>query len=304
MKSNISVVINVVDAEVPLLEEALQSVYGFASEIVLIDMTILNQKILKELAKKYKMVVYTHKLVPYVEPVRNFGISKAQGKWILILDPDERINKKLAKKLIKISQNDECDYLNIPRKNIIFNKWIKYSRWWPDYNVRFFKKDKVEWGKKIHSIPVTNGVGKDLLPKERNAIEHWHYSSIEQFIERMNRYTTQQAQNMFDEGKKFAWYMVVTKPSQEFNSRFFMGKGYKDGLHGLVLCSLQSFSEMVSIVKLWQLEKFYEKSLSPLDFASTFRKIKKDQNYWISEMLVTSSNKIKFLERLRRKYKI
>lgn len=301
--TNISVVINVVDAELPFLEGALSSVKILASEIVLIDMTFEKKAELAKIAKKFNACVYSHTFVLYVEPVRNFGISKANGDWILIMDPDERLNPRLIKKLKTIVSKNECDYLNIPRKNMVFGKWIKHSRWWPDYNVRFFKKGKVEWGERIHSIPVTSGIGKDLLPKEKNAIEHLHYSTVEQFIERMNRYTTQQAKNLHSENVKFSWYKILSVPVKEFNSRFFMGEGYKDGLHGLALCSLQSFSEMVTIVKLWQLEKFFEKSLNADSIASEFRKNIREQNYWISDLLIKTSS-FNFIERIRRKLKM
>lgn len=302
--NKISTVVNVVDAEVDFLPDCLNSVKSFSSEIIIVDMSFEKKDELEKIAKKYNAKVYSHPFVSYVEPARNFGISKVTNDWILIIDPDERIGRKLSRKLQKIVVNNEADYVNIPRKNIIFNKWIQHSRWWPDYNVRFFKKGKVEWGNRIHSIPITNGVGIDLLPNEKNAIEHLHYSSIEQFIERMNRYTTQQAKNLYDEGASFAWTSILTKPLSEFNSRFFKGQGYKDGVHGLVLCSLQSFSELVSVFKLWQLYKFQEKSLKIQDVYKIYKQNQKENNYWISDLLIKENKGLNIKARIKRKLKI
>ena len=172
----ISVVISVVDQEVSALPRALSSVVKIASEIILIDMTSSDK--LFEIAREFHAKVYKHNLVPYVEIVRNLGITKAEGKWILILDPDEKVSNELVAKIKRIILHKEADYYRLPRKNIIFGKWIKHSRWWSDHNVRFFKKDMVTWTETIHGVPITQGDGLDLEPKEELAIVHHHYDSI------------------------------------------------------------------------------------------------------------------------------
>jgi (heptosyl)LPS beta-1,4-glucosyltransferase len=212
------------------------------------------------IAKKFGAKVFMHDPMGYVEPARNFALSLASSDWILILDADEKIPQTLSSKIKKIINNsDSADYYAVPRKNVIFGKWMKHSRWWPDYNIRLFKKGKVEWENTIHSIPRTQGDGNDLPHKEKYAIIHNNYSSIDQFVSRMNRYTTIQANTLSSEGYKFHWDDIIKKPFSEFFSRYFSGQGYKDGLHGLALALLQSFSELVLYLKLWQLNKCEEK---------------------------------------------
>lgn len=187
----ISVVITAVNGEEKYLGSCLASVRGFVDEIVVVDMS--SGKEIEKIAKKYKAKIFSHELVNYVEPVRNFGISKAKGKWILILDPDEEISGSLEDKLGEIVEDNTADYVRLPRKNIVFKKVLRHSRWWPDYNIRFFKKGFVSWDEIIHSVPMTEGRGMDLEAKDELAIIHNHYETVEQFIERMNRYTTVQA---------------------------------------------------------------------------------------------------------------
>ena len=116
----ISVIINVIQAEIVDLPRALASVKPFASEIVIIDMTLPGSGVTK-IAEKYNAIVYRHPFVNYVEPVRNFGNSKASHEWILIVDPDEVIEKSLATKLVNIAAKPGASYFRIPRK--------KYTIW-------------------------------------------------------------------------------------------------------------------------------------------------------------------------------
>lgn len=283
---NISAVVNTRNEEKNL--EGCLKALQFADEIIVVDME--SEDNTKKIAKSFTDKVYDHKMVGYVEPARNFAISKAIGSWVLIVDADERIPITLANKLIQITQEDEVDFVRIPRKNLIFGQWTQHSRWWPDYNIRFFKKGTVEWQNEIHSIPVTTGVGINLDPEEDFAIEHHHYNSIDEYFERSLRYSSQQAKELINSGYKFDAKDLLGKPISEFISRFFAGEGYKDGLHGLVLAFLQFFSVMLIYLKVWQHEGHEPKKAG--FFTPVWQKIFvekfKELRYWFLTVLIQS----------------
>lgn len=258
MENKISVVINTINEE-ENIKRAIDSV-SWADEIVVCDMHSEDKT--KEIAEKLGAKVIFHRRENYVERARNFAISKASNEWILVLDPDEEIQPTLVKRLQQIAVNTKrIDHVRIPRKNIIFGHFLKHSGWWPDYNIRFFKKDKVRWTDEIHRPPLASGMGLDLEAEEQYAIIHHSYGSIAQYLERMNRYTTIQANELNKQGNKFTWKNLFEEPLNEFLSRFFALEGYKDGLHGLVLSLLQAFSFLIVYLKLWEMDKFKEQEI-------------------------------------------
>lgn len=299
MASRISVVINAQDVE-KNLPRALASIKNIADEIIVIDQGSTDKT--SEIAKNFGAKVFSHDKVEYVELARNFAISKAGGEWILILDPDEEVSDGLAKKIKEITKKGGVDYYRIPRKNIIFGNWIKHSRWWPDMNIRLFRKGRVSWNEVIHAVPMTQGVGADLEEKEDLAIIHHNYDSIDEYITRMNRYTAQYAGMKISEGYKFSWKDIVVKPVGEFLSRYFYGQGYKDGIHGLALSLLQSFSELSIYLKIWQHEKFPEQDPKLGEVVDLLRDQERDLHYWESDALYKESGT--FTDRIRRKLKI
>lgn len=283
----ISVVVNTRNEE-GNIEHCLKSARQLADEIVVVDQHSTDKT--AALAKKLGAKVYLHKHTKYVEPARNFALSKATGDWILVLDADEEIPPTLVKKLQALAKDSKgITFFGLPRKNIIFGKWIKYSRWWPDHVVRFFKKGSVTWSEKIHSVPFTKGKGHDLETKESNAIIHHNYQSISQYLERMNRYTDVQAEELIESGYKFSWQDLIKKPSAEFFSRFFAGEGYKDGIHGLVLALLQAFSEAVKYLKVWEKQGFKKEELPFTDFVLEMKKLGKETGYWLKTTLVNQA---------------
>jgi len=273
----ISVVVNTWNEE-KNIGRCLDSVREFADEIVVCDMESTDRTV--EIAKKFGAKIYSHKLTNYVEPARNFALRQAWGKHILVIDADETLTESLASQLKRIAKQNEADYVEIPRKNIIFGKWILHSRWWPDYNIRFFKKGKVNWSDKIHTPPETQGLGRRLEAEEKNALIHYHYETVSQFIERLNRYSAIQAENLIAGGYKFIWSDLIRKPADEFLSRFFAGQGYKDGLHGLVLATLQAFSEFVLYLKVWEKEGFIPKERILSEFNLEVKKSIEDLGFW------------------------
>ncbi|MBI2196441.1 glycosyltransferase family 2 protein [Candidatus Daviesbacteria bacterium] len=285
MVSQISVVINTLN-ESRNIKRVIESL-DWADELVVVDdgsedktIEILNE--LKTRIKKLK--VFQHQGEGYVEPARNYAISKASNEWILILDADEVITETLSKKLVEIVKRmKQIDYVRIPRKNIIFGHFIQESMWWPDYNIRFFKKGKVRWSDKIHRPPEVLGQGLDLPAEEKNAIIHCSYGTISEFLERMNGYTTVQAAELKKNRYKFDWKDLFEKPLNEFLSRFFANRGYKDGLHGLVLSFLQAFSFLVVYLKLWESNNFKEQDINLTELKDQINKSSEGINYWIKK---------------------
>jgi (heptosyl)LPS beta-1,4-glucosyltransferase len=279
-KPLVSAVINVRN-EASNLAKCLKSLQGFANEIIVIDMHSTDDSV--KIAQEYGAVVYPYRWLKYVEPARNFGLSKASGQWIILLDPDEYLQKSLKQELIKITKRTDINWVKIPRKNFIFNKWIRHCRCWPDYLIRFFRSKHVTWKNDIHSQPITKGSGLTILDSERLAIRHQNYSTISHYLYQTIRYSHIQADELKTSGYKLKISDLILKPIQEFNSRFYFAEGFKDGVHGLVFCLLQSFSICLIYIRLWEKNGFTDKVLSKESFVSAVQEANFEHSHWFTK---------------------
>ncbi len=271
------------------LPKMLDSVKDLADEIVIVvddDSSDNTEKI----AKKYTKKVYTQKHVGIVEPLRNFAIGKATGDWILLLDADEIVTLELGARIQEIVKNNNSDYVLIPRKNIIFGKWITSDHWWPDYVYRLFKKDAIKWDDAIHSVPFTRGQEERIEPKEDLALVHYNYPSVENFIEKLNRYTQAQKDLLIQKGYRFTVADLILKPTEEFIRQFFARKGYRDGIHGMALSLLQAFSEFVLYLKVWGEEGFVQENVKPEFPKETLMSKFGDYRWWEYQVKIDSSD--------------
>jgi glycosyltransferase involved in cell wall biosynthesis len=300
-KTLVSVVINTLNEE-KNIKRCLKSVGNFADEIIVVDMHSEDKTV--KIAEDFGAKVYQHERTGYVEPARNFAIGKAEGKWILVLDADEKLPKSLAKKLTAIAKGEtskDPDCVLIPRKNIILGKWMKNSRWWPDYLPRFFKRGKIDWPEQIHQQPSLSGKKIYTLPDtEKMAIIHYNYESLNQFLERNQRYAKIQALELVkDKNYQLSHKDLIISPLNEFLSRFFAGEAYKDGTHGLALSLLQAWVNLLTYLKVWEHQNYEEKSLEPRWAKEILAEAIYQMEYWRDDFVMkTSESKVRPLQNL------
>jgi hypothetical protein len=306
---SLSVVINTKNVA-PTLEKALLSVKPIADEIVIVDMHSTDQTL--SIAKKFTQKIFPFNDVGYVEPARNFAISKATKDWILVLDADEEVSPGLQDAIQKVvaGQLDpvwQADAYFIPRQNIIFNKKIDKTGWWPDYQLRLFKKDIVIWSDEIHSIPEVNGQVFSLPADEQLALIHQNYQSVEQFVERLNRYTTAHltSRRVAESTMPLTSAALIETFTKEFTSRLFAQRGIDEGLHGVGLSLLQSMYQVVVELKKWQALGFSPSENDQEEALNVIQNWQEELYFWVADWHVQHSRGIpQLIWRVRRKLRI
>lgn len=252
MKPGISAIV-IAHNQLELLEKCLHSLSTWVDQIVLVDLESTDD--IQGLAARYKVDYVLHTKVAIVEEVRQESLKYATEEYVIFLDPDETITPTLSQTLLS-SLSDQPAYIKIPRQNYVFGKWIEHSQWWPDYQIRLFKKSAMSWPTDLHAQPEIQGDGITLDPLEKNAITHLNYLSIDQWNEKNNRYAKTEALEYLQKGVHFTLAAALKKSIGQIIDRFFAGEGYKDGLHGLVLSIFQSFYYFMVYAYYWEAKKF------------------------------------------------
>ncbi len=270
----LSIVINTKNSA-DTLKACLQSIKRIADEIIVMDMHSTDDTV--DIAKQFQAKIFFHKDVGYVEPARNAAISKAKGDWILILDADETLPPSLAKIIRdELIVAPRADAYFIPRKNIIFGKWVK-TGWWPDHVLRLFRANLVEWPNEIHAIPKISGTVERLLEKESLAIIHENYQTIDQFIDRAQRYGHIVAHSHIE--KKHTTGDPLEKFFSEFLRRYYQWGGVKDGAHGYYLSVLQAMTGIMESVYMWEEKGFTGNTTKP-SISQILEKMADEARYW------------------------
>lgn len=280
---SLSVVISAYNEE-KKIKDCLESV-NWADEIIFVDNYSQDKTV--EIAHQFTTKIFKRPNNLMLNTNKNFGFTKANSEWLLSLDADERVAPELAKEIQEIiSKQDDSKYINgywIPRKNIIFGKWIQHTGWYPDYQLRLFKKGMGKFKEK-HVHEMINLEGEtDYL---KNNIIHLNYETISQFLyKHIHIYAPNETENLLQNKYNFNYLDAIRFPVKEFLSRFFLREGYKDGFHGLMLSLLMSFYHLIIFANIWERRQFQTDENKDFlnEVQKEFKRSNKELIYWFSK---------------------
>lgn len=273
--------------------------FQWADEIIVVDNESTDET--TKIARQYGAKVIRGKNNLMLNVNKNFGFTKAKSDWILCLDGDEVIPPELAKE-IREAKDKQVDGYWIPRKNILFGKWIQHGPWWPDKQLRLFRRGRGAFPcKHVHEYLSVDGPTAELS----SPMMHYNYETVSQFIRKMDEiYTGSEVDNHIAAGYTLAWHDAIRFPVSDFVKTYFAQKGYKDGLHGLVLSILQAFYSFIVFAKLWEREKFGDRDIPLAAVQKEVIRTHKELTYWLITTAMNETDSIpkKFWYRLIRKY--
>jgi len=295
----LSVVISAFNEE-KKLSRVLSSVQ-WADEIIVVDNQSTDST--AQIAKQFGATVLVRNNNQMLNTNKNFGFEHVTKDWILNLDGDEEVTEALAKEIQQtIHENTGVNGFWIPRKNIIFGKWIQHGLWWPDKQLRLFKKGKGKFPcLHIHEYLSVEGVTENL----KEPYIHYNYETVSQYLRKLDLiYTENEAMNLRNKGYTPIWHDAIRMPIGDFVKVFFFQEGYKDGLHGLVLSLLQAFYSLIVFIKVWEFEKYKEQEISLKEIQKELLRSQKEVRYWEKTAQLTETNHPikKLLVKFQRKY--
>ena len=252
----ISVVVNTLNEE-RNLPHALRSVHAWADEIVVVDM--YSQDRTAEIAAQFGAKVCLHKGPGFDFPPREFAVAQASGDWVLILDADELVPVALSRELRSITGAADADVVLVPRLNYLLGSPMMYSGWGPkeDAQPRFFKKGKIRASSIAHQdfTPAPGARTLKLRYNGNNAIIHFNYLDEVQFLEKLNRYTSIEAQQAWARGEQATPLRALVASAREFKLRFIEREGFRDGWRGFYLSLFMAFYRLATFAKMTELDR-------------------------------------------------
>lgn len=233
------------------IERCLKSL-SWCSEIVVVDSFSTDST--PQIAKKYATKFIQQKFLGHKEQ-KNFAIENADNEWILSIDADEEVTQELKEEILEVLKNPHCDGYKVPRKNFFCGKWLKYGGWYPDWQIRLFKKTNGKFcGINPHDRVVING----KTGKLKNPILHYTYNSISQYIEKQNIYTELLSKNekfiKLPAGIFFIYFTL--RLILKFFELYIYKLGFLDGKYGIIVAILRVYITGIKELKKYALHNY------------------------------------------------
>lgn len=181
---------------------------------------------------------------------RNWAYAQATHEWVLSLDADERVTLELSQEIQTLLVNGSAfDVYAIPRRNYIGTCWIRHGGWYPSAQAKLFKRSVFRWEETtVHPRAISNRPWGTL----KGDITHLSYRDVADFVEKMNRHTTLEAQKWVLEGRQVTLGKAVWRTVDRFFRTYIGKQGYRDGFWGWVVAVMAGMYQILSWAKYWE----------------------------------------------------
>jgi glycosyltransferase involved in cell wall biosynthesis len=179
------------------------------------------------------------------------ALEKATGDWVLSIDADEIITPGLRTEIENAISQNQHDALLLPRLSSYCGKFIKHGGWYPDYILRLFRRELGHFTDDvIHERVIVEGkIGKLTTP-----ILHESYRDLSEVLEKVNSYSSLNAQKLFEHGAKSSLSKAIFRALWKFIQTYFIKAAFLDGQHGLMLAISSAESVYYKYLKLLELQ--------------------------------------------------
>jgi len=220
---------------------------NWVDEIVLVDAESTDKTV--ELARNLTSKIFIRKWEGFVKQ-KEFALNQTLNEWILNIDADERVSPLLKDEIINLNRNDVDGYY-LRRENYFLKKHVKFCGWDNDYQLRLVRKSKTHFTDRlVHEGAVVEGK-TELL---KNRLVHYTFTSVEKTISKINHYSSLRAEELFREKKKVGGFTIISHGIAAFFRFFIALRGYKDGVHGLIISLFNSITTFLVYMKVWELQ--------------------------------------------------
>lgn len=232
-----------------VIGDCLESV-KWADEIVCCDSFSSDNTL--EICRRYGARIIQHEYINSATQ-KNWAIPQVTHEWVLIVDTDERVTPELKVEILRVLEQ-EGDYagFRIPRLNHCFGRPLRHGGYYPDYQLRLFKRDGGRYQpREVHAHVILDGRSGTL----QQPFIHYGQRSVEQVMRTwLGRYTTWEAQERLGQGARFRVWELLLRPIAAFAHRYIWQRGFHDGLGGLMMAAFSSIYVFITYCKMWEAE--------------------------------------------------
>lgn len=229
------------------IKDCLESI-KWADEIVVLDSFSTDRTV--EICKEYADKVVQEKFEGFGK-LRNTALAHTSNDWIFSLDSDERATEEIKNEILGLlAEGPKKDAYYVPRKTHFMGKWIRHCGWYPDYRQpQFFNKKKMKYTEQL--VHETYELDGEIGYMKEHVLQ-FPFIDLDQYFEKMDRYSSLRAREMAKEGKKFSILNVIFNPIAMFVRMYIQKLGILDGRHGFILSLLYAYYTTLKYIKLWE----------------------------------------------------
>ncbi len=238
----------IVRNEAENLEAVCESI-AWADEIVIVDSDSTDETV--EIARRFTDKVFNREFKGYKDK-HDFADSQTTGDWIFWIDADERVTPELEASIERLRSMEPttlADGYKIARRTFFLDRWIKHSGWYPDYQMRLYRKSASYWdGIAPHQTARVDG----RIEKLEGELLHYTKRSLSEYHRVLGSYASLAAEHLVTEGRHAGAMTILGGTVGAFFRSFILKQGFRDGIPGLMIAVFTGYGVFLKYAKVWE----------------------------------------------------
>jgi glycosyltransferase involved in cell wall biosynthesis len=205
-----------------------------------------------EICKKYTDKVFRKKWTGHRDQYQ-YAADLTTLNWIMFVDADEEIPPELVEEIrMELGgRAKDLDGYFAYRRTYYLGRWIRYGGWYPDGEIRLYRRERGRWEGGLHAKLVVDGKVGIL----KNQYHHYTYGNLSDQIQTIDKYSKIAADDLFRSGEKFSLFKLLFHPPFRFLKEYLYKSGFRDGLPGFIIIVSTMFYVFIKYAKLWELTR-------------------------------------------------
>jgi glycosyltransferase involved in cell wall biosynthesis len=234
------------------LRECLAALGGLADEVVVVDAESADAS--AEVAEELGARVIRTTNKPMLEVNKNIAMAAASHRWVLVLDPDERISAPLREQIAAVVERDDRRFAGywMARRNYILGAWIRTMGMYPGYQLRLVRHGHGRFGEIDHHLPMAVEGATGYLTGD---LIHLSDASVAEILAKRRLYAEFAAGQMHSRGVRFRVHRLLSAPLRSFAGQYLLLGGWLEGVRGLLYAGLSAYGAFLRQARLWELER-------------------------------------------------
>lgn len=238
------------------LKNALSSVQNLSDDVVIVDSGSTDGTI--QIARDFGAKCITRNFTGYGDQ-KKFAESQCLHDWVFNIDADEIVSEELANSIRSVFKKGipELDGLRVAQTDVPAGRMtvppFAYYRW----PVRLYKRSHGSF----NPSPVHDVVDMDpraRIGKLKGALLHHSFLNFRHQIDKLNRYSTMQAQDYVNRHRPPSILRAWTEFPLSFLKSYFLRRYIFQGLYGYFIALNYAHYRTIRIAKMYEILKLYD----------------------------------------------
>jgi glycosyltransferase involved in cell wall biosynthesis len=238
------------------IEDCLESV-SWCDEIVVVDSFSTDRT--PEICRRYTDHFVQRAWKGYRDQ-KAYAHSLASKDWVLLVDADERVTPGLKEEILSVLATENGLHAGYAVGRLVnyLDRWWWRGGWYPDYDVRLFRRERATWGgADPHEKILVDGPVRRLC----HPLHHYSYRDIGDHLQRINRFTSISSQELRSAGVRWRLSDALLRPAFRFFRSYILKRGFMDGFAGFYVAFTAAVYVFLKYAKLWEIELEEKKKL-------------------------------------------